>query len=159
MAARGPRHQERGVELVEMAFVLPLMLILLLGIIYFGRAYDVYQTITRAAREGARQAVLTGCATCANPTTIPSSSFIQSTYVDPALTAASLDPNDKMSYAETYVWMNSPDDSICGVEIKFEYPYHIELPFTGFKKTIPIPTSVRMRLENQPTTCQIGSTP
>jgi TadE-like protein len=165
MTARGLRRREKGVELVEMAFVLPLLLIMLLGIIYFGRAYDVYQTITRAAREGARQAVLTGCASCPNPTTVPTSSFIQSNYVDPALKAASLDPNNSEytgSYSEEYVWMNSPDNSICGIEIKFQYPYRIVLPFTGLKTTIQIPTSVRMRLETQtPAICAglIGSSP
>ena len=48
-----------GAELVEAGFVLPILLMLLLGIFSFGRAYNVYQTITRAAREGARMAVLT----------------------------------------------------------------------------------------------------
>jgi hypothetical protein len=45
---------ERGQSLVEMALVLPLLLLLLAGIIDFGRAYNNYIIITNAAREGAR---------------------------------------------------------------------------------------------------------
>ncbi len=51
------RSGERGAELVEMAFVLPLLLTLLIGVFWAARAYNIYETITRAAREGARVAV------------------------------------------------------------------------------------------------------
>jgi TadE-like protein len=165
MKAKGPKGREKGVELVEMAFVLPLLLVLLLGIIYFGRAYDIYQTITRAAREGARQAVLTGCATCSDPTSVPASATIQSNYVNPALQAANLDPTNSLytgSYHETYVWLDSPTNSICGIEIDFQYPYRIELPFTGLRTTIDIPTRVQMRLETQTAaecTALVGTSP
>jgi Flp pilus assembly protein TadG len=47
---------ERGQSLVEMALVLPLLLLLLAGIIDFGRAFNNYIIITNAAREGARAA-------------------------------------------------------------------------------------------------------
>jgi len=47
---------ERGQSLVEMALVLPLLLLLVAGIIDFGRAYNNYIIITNAAREGARAA-------------------------------------------------------------------------------------------------------
>lgn len=47
---------ERGQSLVEMALVLPLLLLLLVGIIDFGRAFNNYIIITNAAREGARYA-------------------------------------------------------------------------------------------------------
>ncbi len=39
-------------EIAEAAIVLPLMFTMLLGIYWFGRAYNVYSTITHAAREG-----------------------------------------------------------------------------------------------------------
>ena len=44
------RDGQTGAELVEMAFVLPILLMLLLGIFYFARAYNIYETMTRAAR-------------------------------------------------------------------------------------------------------------
>lgn len=45
---------ERGVAAVEFALVLPLLLLILFGIIDFGRALNAQITITQAAREGAR---------------------------------------------------------------------------------------------------------
>src|SRR5438094_10464750 len=65
---------EKGAELVESAFVLPILLMLLLGIIWMGRGYMIYETITRAAREGARYEVLPSCASCGNATLDPASS-------------------------------------------------------------------------------------
>lgn len=48
------RHTDAGQTLVEFALVLPLMLILMFGIVDFGRAFYTWLTITNAAREGAR---------------------------------------------------------------------------------------------------------
>jgi TadE-like protein len=50
--ARGPR--DRGAVAVEFALVLPLLLLLIFGIIDFGRALNAQITLTQAAREGAR---------------------------------------------------------------------------------------------------------
>src|SRR3954470_22970095 len=48
---------QRGAELVELAFILPLFLVLVIGIIEFGRGYNVYQNVIHATREGVRAAV------------------------------------------------------------------------------------------------------
>src|SRR5258708_23019295 len=45
---------DRGAAAVEFALILPLLLLLLFGIIDFGRALNAEVTITQAAREGAR---------------------------------------------------------------------------------------------------------
>lgn len=45
---------ERGQSLLEFAMVLPLLLLLALGIVEFGRAYYQYNVLTKAVREGAR---------------------------------------------------------------------------------------------------------
>lgn len=50
------RHRERGAAAVEMAIVLPLLLLLLGGIVDFGRAFYTKNILTNAAREGARAA-------------------------------------------------------------------------------------------------------
>lgn len=49
-------HPERGANLVEMALILPLLLLLIAAIADFGRAFNAYIVITNAAREGARYA-------------------------------------------------------------------------------------------------------
>ena len=45
---------ERGAELIEFAFVLPLLLFVVVGIIDFGFLFRDYEIVTNAAREGAR---------------------------------------------------------------------------------------------------------
>lgn len=58
---RAPRsfgRDQRGQALAEFALVVPLLLILVIGIIEFGRAWNARQVITDAAREGARLAVV-----------------------------------------------------------------------------------------------------
>jgi hypothetical protein len=55
-AGRNPR--DRGAAAVEFALVLPLLLLIVFGIIDFGRALNAQITLTEAAREGARLAAL-----------------------------------------------------------------------------------------------------
>ena len=52
------RRGERGQALAEFALVLPLILFFIAGILEFGRAWNIKQAITDAAREGARYAVV-----------------------------------------------------------------------------------------------------
>jgi len=53
-------RDERGAALLEMALTLPLLLFVCVGILEYGRAYQTWQVLTNAAREGARIAVLPG---------------------------------------------------------------------------------------------------
>jgi Flp pilus assembly protein TadG len=60
-SARSPhssRKSERGTALLETALTLPLLLLVSVSIFEFGRAYQTWQILTNAAREGARVAVL-----------------------------------------------------------------------------------------------------
>lgn len=160
-SSREPRRvaeEERGAEIVEFAVVLLGLLMLLIGIIWIGRAFNIYQTMTRAAREGARELVLTTCASCGNaPYTAAS---VRTNFVDPALSSDNLDPAQVSGYAATYVWLDpsatSPQQ--CGVAISFSYPVKLVIPFTTLNaSTVTISTRVQMRMENQPTTCSTGS--
>ena len=49
---------ETGQAMVEFALVAPLLLMMVIGVFEFGRAWNVYQVITEAARAGARAAVV-----------------------------------------------------------------------------------------------------
>ena len=57
---RRQQMNRRGAVLVEAAFILPIMFMVTLGIIEFGRAMMVAQMVTTAAREGARVGIMTG---------------------------------------------------------------------------------------------------
>jgi Flp pilus assembly protein TadG len=45
---------QQGQSVLEMAFALPILLLILAAVIDFARAYDAYIVLTNAAREGAR---------------------------------------------------------------------------------------------------------
>lgn len=51
---------ERGAALLETAITLPLLMLVCVGIFEFGRAYQTWQVLTNASREGARVACIEG---------------------------------------------------------------------------------------------------
>ncbi len=52
------RRDESGVVMVELALILPILLMLVVGIIQFGQAYNIQISVQAAAREGARALAL-----------------------------------------------------------------------------------------------------
>jgi len=54
------RSNQRGAALIETAVTLPLILLVSVAIFEFGRAYQTWQVLTNAAREGARVAIIAG---------------------------------------------------------------------------------------------------
>lgn len=155
------RGRERGVEIIEFALSFAALMSLLLGIVALARAYNVYQGITRAAREGARVAALPSAvaATPSNsyedPNTGSTSDTVFTGVISPVLTAEGLNPNNVINYTETVGWLDPTDtqNQQCGVAISFQYPFTFYIPFTTTNlTTINIPTQVQMRRENQPST-------
>jgi len=73
--------RDGGQSLVEMAVVLPVLLLLVIGMVEFARAWMFQQLITNIAREGARLAVI--------PT---SNQAMVQTRIDQLLTAANINP-------------------------------------------------------------------
>ena len=141
-----------GAEIAEAAIVLPLVFMLLLGIYWFGRAYNIYATITHAAREGARAATAPACALCGNAALTPDQ---VATRVAQALQASKLNPKDCVTHApvvacaaigggnpqicfQPNVQINSPttEPLACGVSVSFQYPYQFYLPFTSLNNQL-----------------------
>jgi Flp pilus assembly protein TadG len=60
LCLRGSWSSERGSALIETALTFPLVLLLSISVFEFGRAFQHWQILTNAAREGARIAVLPG---------------------------------------------------------------------------------------------------
>ena len=53
-------RSERGAELIEFAVVMPILIFIIAGIFEFGMMFRAYESVTNAAREGARVGVLPG---------------------------------------------------------------------------------------------------
>jgi hypothetical protein len=72
---------ERGQSLVEMAFILPLLVLIVLGTLEFGFVFDHHLTLEYATREGARSgaALANGGGVCGSP---------EANDVDPRIIAA-----------------------------------------------------------------------
>ena len=51
-------RNQRGTALLETAITIPIVLLVCVGIFEFGRAYQTFQVLTNAAREGARTSVI-----------------------------------------------------------------------------------------------------
>jgi len=159
ITSRSRLREQLGTQVVEMAFVLPILLTLLLGIFWFARAYNVYDTMTRAAREGARIAVAPSCSACGAQ--YPSIGTVAST-VNSALVASSLDPTQvscgtcagtcygstpAICYQGGVVLNPSTTPTEYGVIVSFNYPFQLQIPFMTFNQSITLTTTVRMRQE------------
>jgi hypothetical protein len=92
-----------GSQLLEFALILPFLLVLVVGIIDFGKAYNIKHILTNAAREGARTTASTPLtnANCTDttPCSIEASADSVKQYLyDAGLTAAScIKPNSPAS--------------------------------------------------------------
>jgi len=162
-----------GTEIVEAAAVLPVLFAILLGIFYFGRAYNIYGTLTQAAQQGARAAVAPTCASCASSTL--TSDQIATTVVGPLLHASKVDVNQVSSLQQNLcpcgtitcggagpplvacdnsaaapiicvqrnVSLGSAEQ--CGTAVSFQYPYGFNLPYQSL--TLNLKASAQMQSE------------
>lgn len=81
-------RNKRGQAMVEMAFVVPILVLLLAGIIDIGRVMHDALTITYAAREGARAA-----AVGKDNANIAAAIYAASPSIDPATIGVSIEPS------------------------------------------------------------------
>jgi hypothetical protein len=95
-------RETSGAEIAEAAVVLPLVFMLLLGIYWFGRAYNIYSTATQAAQVGAGVAAKPYCAICTGGGSWSTTSFPNDatviTAVQNSLSASKLDPAQVTAY-------------------------------------------------------------
>ncbi len=142
-------RDERGAELVEAVLVFPLLLALIVGVFWLGRAYNIYESMTRAAREGARFALAPSCGGCTPANTFPTDTEV-TTVINGALSAASIDQtkvNPAISITRNQP-LNATAPQVNGVIVSFGYPVQLIIPFTPLNATtITITTQVQMRQE------------
>jgi hypothetical protein len=95
-----------GAEIAEAAVVLPLVFLLLFAIIWFARAFNIYSTVTTAAREGARFAAHPSCATCTvtgwNGTNLPANAAVAGV-VTKVLYNSHIDPTPIQTYTPSFL--------------------------------------------------------
>jgi Flp pilus assembly protein TadG len=168
--------ETQGAEIAEAAAVLPLMFMVLLGIFWFGQAFSIYGTITRAAQDGARAGATPYCTTCTAGSNSPDQNAFDA--VQASMSAAKLDPakatppspapalkdcltrqttvqcdsNFTNVCVQNQVLMSSSPSSggVCGVSVSFQYPFQFWLPFTSLnKQRILLMASAHARVENQ----------
>jgi hypothetical protein len=161
-------------EVAEAALVLPLAFMMLLGIYWFGRAFNIYATITHAAQLGARAGVAQTCATCGNANIGASTG---ATVITNVMQASHIDPSQIEIWAPTvtfcgggnaatncnvastngnitmcnYVQISppaSPGPPVCGVAVSFQYPYQSWLPFTSLNNQ-PITLKVDVQMKGE----------
>ena len=97
------RRPDSGEALVEMALVLPILLVLSLGMLDFGRAFHAKSILDQAAREGARVAVVT-VPLNAGPaqTTVANVLTAAGMTGGPAATVSAVDGNHMVTVTVTY---------------------------------------------------------
>ena len=105
---------ERGAAIVEFALVLPVLVMLIFGIVEFGRGYNAKVTVTHAAREGARVLALT-----ADPNAAEAAA---------KNAATSLDPND-VTVTASACTPGTP----ASVTVQFPFTYDVPLVGGGTK--------------------------
>ncbi len=84
-----PGHDDSGAAAVEMALLLPVLLLILFGIIDFGRAFNMQIALTQASREGVR-GLAVGSST--NPTSTVQAAAAPVTGVSVAYTVCPANP-------------------------------------------------------------------
>ena len=107
---------ERGAVLVEFAFVLPILVLFVFGIVEFGRGYNARLELASAVREGARAAAVGG-------TTVDAATVAQRTRdAAPGLTGTDISVNATLC-AGTPVPLNA--------QVVATYPFHYDIPLLG----------------------------
>ena len=165
---------ESGAEIAEAALVLPIAFMFLLGIVWFGRAFNVYSTITQAAQHGAITAARRTCATCGNSTSdadvqyaiagVMQASNLDLSQIQASPTLPSLASQCPSAPAPSCTVTSSnvaicrsvvlnpsgaTDPPQCGAVVTFRYPFQFYLPFTSLNmQQIMLTASSQSRMEN-----------
>lgn len=102
-------RSERGAAAVEFAIILPVLLLVIAGIVDFGRAYFTQIELTNAAREGARAAVMLPLGSTPAPATeVPARVAAALPGVDDAVVTATYCPAVRSPSARATVTVARP---------------------------------------------------
>ena len=140
--------QESGQVLVEFAVLLPVLLLLILGILYFGRYEDYSNQATQLSEQGARQASVD-----VNPgMSVSLQTYIQQ-QASGELQAGSGDVTVPLAVYIYYPTVNNPSPGTVGSQVRACLTATVRLPFSGGISQL-ITQSATMRLEQVATAAQ-----
>lgn len=131
-------RSEDGQALVEFALVVPILLLLILGLVEFARAWNTQQVLTDVAREGLRNSVV------ANPNYTYDELRWQ---IDQALVRASLDPQKADVTVEGW---KAGTGTPARIVIDYRYEFGFVAPLIGWAsedRELALSTSFVMRNE------------
>jgi hypothetical protein len=162
-----------GAEIAEAALVLPLVFMLLLGIVWFGRAFNIFSTIQQAAQQGAIFTARGTCVTCGNDAPSDKEVYnhvvavMQSSNLDPKQITTSASPGllpcptppDGGCTQHKNIWIcrtvqlnptaGAGQPLQCGSAVSFQYPFQFDLPFTSLNmQQIILSAQAQSRMEN-----------
>lgn len=128
--ARPRPGREAGQSTVELALVLPILVLLVFGIAEFGRVIHAYLTIEHAAREGARLGIVG-----ASDDAIRDRVMQMTVGLEPSRVTVSITPS-----------VRRPGDSL-EVRVRYVLPLVVPLISNAFGNEIPLEASLIMRVE------------
>lgn len=132
-------RDDGGQALVEFALIMPFLLLFLVGIVEFGRAWNQHQVITDAAREGARKAVVFDASVTVDT--------VEST-IKRALAAAGINPANATITGQGSWLLDSNQNATVSISLPYRFIFFGALKqWTTGESTVQLRTSVTMRNE------------
>lgn len=102
------KNREMGAAMVEFAIILPLLIMLVFGIVEFGRAYNANISLTHAAREGVREYAITQDAAAGTAAALNAATSLDSGAM--VVTVSACNPGDPTT-------------------MRIRYPFQLSIPF------------------------------
>lgn len=115
---------DSGQALVEFALVLPILLMVVIGIFEFGRAWNTYQVITDAAREAARTAVVKKSETSSSITQVVNDALTRASLRTASFNNANPCPTGKVTAADVCIaGLGGATGSSATVQVRYPYSF------------------------------------
>ena len=129
MSRLGLSRRRPGQSLVEFALILPVLLLIFMGIVDFGRAIYAYNSVSNAAREGARLGIV-------DQRTGTGGAYLAAIEAANQATALGLSPTNPSQVLVTF-----PDPSVthncqaisvgCPISVRVQYQFNAITPIIG----------------------------
>jgi Flp pilus assembly protein TadG len=122
------RRRRAGQGLVEFALLLPVLLLIVMGLVDFGRAIYAFNSVSNAAREGARTAIVD------QRTRTSTGAYLAAEEAANQATALGLNPTNP---AQVLVTFPDPDNNCptvavgCLVSVRVQYQFNAITPIIG----------------------------